>query len=68
MKQLVPKMLDDMAKIVVDPHFEPKIVDDSNQNGFELVYSDQVNKRRPFDLDLCYPVRFDSKTIEESIA
>ena len=59
MKELVPKMLDDMAKLVIDPHFEPKIVDDSFENGFTLIYSDEVNKRRPFDLDSCYPVKID---------
>ena len=59
MKELVPKMLDDMAKLVIDPHFEPKVVDDSFENGFTLIYSAEVNTRRPFDLDNCYPVKID---------
>jgi hypothetical protein len=68
MKELVPKMLDDMAKIVIDPHFEPKLVDDSFENGFEIIYSEEINKRGPFDLEYCYPIRVDSRTIDESIA
>lgn len=61
-------MLDDMAKIVIDPHFEPKVVDDFLQNGFVLLYSGEVNKRRPYDLELLYPIKIDYRTIEESIA
>jgi hypothetical protein len=78
MMELVPKMLDDMVKLVVDSKYEPKIVDESLQNGFEILYREDqacdmiekepVNMRRPFDIELCYPVNYDSKTIDESIA
>lgn len=64
--ELIPKMLDDMAKIVVDPIYEPKFTTDNKQNDFEILYREEqacttkgkfaVNKRRPFSLDLCYPI------------
>lgn len=54
---LLPKMLDDLVKITVDPVYPPKKVEE-RENDFELVYSDlkNVNKRRPFSYDLLYPV------------
>ena len=67
LKKLVPQMLNDMMKIVLDPICPPRVVPDSHRlNGFELVYHDasreregsgttSVNKRRPFSLDLVYP-------------
>ena len=57
---LLPKMIDDMTKIVVDPIYPPKEVDSQRENLFELLYSesgDQIlNKRRPFNLNLLYPI------------
>ena len=63
--ELMPTMLDDMAKLVVDPTFEPKFVDE-RPNDFEILYREEqacttrgkfaVNKRRPFSYDLCYPI------------
>ena len=57
---LLPKMIDDMTKIVIDPIFPPKFVDTERENLFELLYSESdsgiINKRRPFNLDLMYPI------------
>ena len=56
---LLPKMIDDMVRLVVDPIYPPKEIDE-RPNLFELIYSDNpensINKRRPFSLDLLYPV------------
>ena len=64
MKKLVPKMIDDMFKIVLDPVLAPKNEPDmSEENGFDLLYREEsagkgpaVNVRRPFSLDLIYPI------------
>jgi hypothetical protein len=40
MTELMPKMLDDMAKLVVDPIFEPKFVED-RPNAFEILYREE---------------------------
>ena len=64
MKEMLPKMMNDMFKIVVDPIYAPKIVPHPNrENEFELIYKDLndhlgpwFNSRRPFTLDLCYPI------------
>ena len=58
---LLPKMIDDMTRIVVDPYYPPRNLEDrGRENLFELVYSElpenACNKRRPFNLDLVYPV------------
>ncbi len=57
---LLPKMIDDMTKLIVDPIFQPKEVDSDRENLFELVYQEHIdstfNKRRPFNLDLVYPI------------
>ena len=61
---MLPEMLDDMAKLVVDPIFEPKNVDKDRPNDFECLYREEqacqnnlpINRRRPFALDLCYPI------------
>ena len=58
---LLPKMIDDMTRIVVDPYFPPRnLQDPERENLFELIYSElpenAVNKRRPFSMDLVYPV------------
>ena len=67
MKQLLPKLMNDMCKLVLDPIYEPRTVPDPDrQNDFEILYREQqactpennkksVNRRRPFSLDLCYP-------------
>jgi hypothetical protein len=78
MKELVPRMLDDVVKLVVDSKFEPKVVDNSLENGFDIVYreaaacdcpeKEAVNLRRPFDVEICYPVSIENQNIEESIA
>ena len=56
--ELIPKMLDDMAKLVVDPIYEPKFTTNNGPNEFEILYREEsasngkgkfaVNKRRPF--------------------
>jgi hypothetical protein len=52
-------MIDDMVKIIVDPVYPPASVEE-RESLFELVYSEQpenmVNKRRPYSMDLLYPV------------
>lgn len=57
---LLPKMIDDMTKLIVDPVFQPREVDNERENLFELVYQENIdstfNKRRPFNLDLVYPI------------
>lgn len=62
MEVVVPKMIDELMKIVVDPVFKPSNAR-SDQNDFELVYREEVyqglpavNLRRSYNLDLCYPV------------
>ena len=54
-------MIDDMTRLVVDPVFPPKNLEDpGRENLFELLYSENpenaCNKRRPFTMDLVYPV------------
>lgn len=67
MEVLVPKMIDDLFKLTVDQVVKPKNETRSSEpNGFELIYREAqwqdpsgppaVNHRRPFNLDLCYPV------------
>ena len=58
---LLPKMIDDMTRIVVDPVYPPRHTEDPHRpNLFELVYSENpenaINKRRPYNLDLVYPI------------
>lgn len=64
---LVPKMIDEMMKIAVDPLCKPRNKPAGNdQNRFELIYREEnlwavppvtpVNVRRAYTLDLCYPV------------
>lgn len=59
---LLPKMIDDLFEIVVDPVFPPVSYNTSNQNDFEIlcsgrnsVYGTNVNKRRPITASL-YPI------------
>ena len=63
MKDLVPKMFNDLLKIVVDPVCPPKNIPEfDRENDFELLYREEgkngpaVNVRRPFSLDLVYPI------------
>ena len=59
MRKLVPKMINEAFKIVVDPHFAPAYCPTGDKNSFELIYREQapvVNHRRPFSLNLCYPI------------
>jgi len=64
MKEMLPQMLNDLFKIVLDPVFAPRSVPDpSRPNNFDLIYKEltdalgpPVNKRRPFTFDLCYPI------------
>ena len=54
-------MIDDMTRIVIDPYYPPKNLEDKGrENLFELLYSElpenACNKRRPFNLDLVYPI------------
>ena len=65
MVALVPKLIDDMMKLAVDPFCKPRNKP-SDDNGFELVYREEnywvqppitaVNLRRAYTLDLCYPI------------
>jgi hypothetical protein len=60
MEELVPKLMDDLLKIVVDPVFKPRIVTPDVDNGFELIYKEgiqPINLRRPFSQELVYPVK-----------
>jgi len=60
MEELVPKMIDDLLKIVVDPILKPRIVSPNDKNGFELIYKEgttPVNVRRPFSQELLYPIK-----------
>jgi hypothetical protein len=63
MEDLMPRMMDDMFRLVIDPILEPRLTPDKErENGFDLIfrsdseYGPAVNKRRPFALDLCYPI------------
>lgn len=64
MKNLVPNMIDDMLKIVLDPVLPPKKESQpERENLFDLLYRDAsqkygsaVNQRRAFTMDLVYPV------------
>ena len=64
MRTLVPRMIEDMVKIVVDPILKPKNVPEHDRhNDFDIIYQDAsqkhgpaVNVRRPFDMDLVYPL------------
>lgn len=64
---LVPKMIDDLIKIAVDPICKPRTKTQGyDDNGFELIYREEnlcvippilpVNQRRAYTLDLCYPI------------
>jgi hypothetical protein len=63
MTKLVPEMINDMCKIVIDPILKPQVEPENpDSNRFELIYREEgvqdkpaVNQRRSFDLDLCYP-------------
>jgi hypothetical protein len=45
MEVLVPQMLDDMCRLVVDPYFEPINSDAvQNENKFELIYREARNE------------------------
>jgi hypothetical protein len=50
-------MIDDMVKIVVDPVYPPRVVEE-RENLFELLFSESqnINKRRSFSFDLVYPI------------
>lgn len=64
MKTLVPNMCNDMIKLVVDPVLKPlNEMDPNRENDFQLIYRDAskkhgpaVNVRRPFNLDMLYPI------------
>jgi hypothetical protein len=53
---LLPKMMDDVLKLVVDPLYPPKNTRDCTSNDFELLYHETsgINQRRPFTTTL-YP-------------
>jgi hypothetical protein len=55
-KGVLPKMIDDLFDLVLDPIFDPE-KPKRGDNGFDLLYShqQQINKRRPLDEGL-YPV------------
>lgn len=64
MREMVPQMMNDMFKIVLDPFLKPNNVPDSGRpNHFDLVYREEgcskgppVNVRRSFEFNLLYPV------------
>lgn len=64
MKIIVPNLITDMLKIVLDPVIPPKNEDQpERENDFELIYRDAsqkhgpaVNVRRPFSFELVYPI------------
>ena len=64
MQELVPRMINDLLKIVIDPVLKPKNIHEPERpNDFEIIYRDasdahgpEVNIRRPFSLDLMYPI------------
>ena len=64
MQTLVPAMMEELTKLVVDPAFKPRNTPPGNTCGFELIYREDcgnanlpaVNHRRSFSLDLLYPV------------
>lgn len=53
-------MIDDMIRLTVDPIYPPKNEWDERESLFDLVLNDNhdqpINKRRPFSMDLIYPV------------
>lgn len=64
-RSLLPVMIDDMLKLVLDPLFpESEREGQANENSFDLIYSPgntsnsdgPVNKRRSFELTHMYPV------------
>jgi len=66
---LMPKMLNDMLEIVLDPYIQPanKIPDHELCNQFEPLYDERtlMNQRRSFSLALLYPGKHNEK-IEQS--
>lgn len=65
-KNLLPKMIDDMIKLTVDPIFQPPDHEvDDTENHFDLIYSPgntensetSVNKRSSFELTNLYPIK-----------
>lgn len=48
-------MIDEIIQIAIDPVFEPEC-EQTPKDRFELIYQEgQLNQRRSYDLDLCYP-------------
>ena len=64
MQGLLPTMMEELVKLVVDPVFKPRNTPAGTTDGFELIYREDygnpnlppINQRRPFSLDLLYPV------------
>ena len=62
---LLPNMIDDMLKWVVDPLFPPQNKQEDRENGFELIYCTHhsklapkpFNKRSDFSLVNLYPIK-----------
>ncbi len=56
---LLPKMVNDMMELVLDPHVQPtnRLPEKERQNQFELLYSERrgLSQRRGYDVSL-YPV------------
>lgn len=64
-KNLLPKMVDDLFSITLDPIFTPKnIPSDNTENDFELIYCETgsnffkkpINIRSPFNTSV-YPIK-----------
>lgn len=65
-RNLMPEMVDDMLRLVLDPVFpQAKVEPTDRKNKFDLIYSPgntnnsevAVNKRRPYELSILYPVK-----------
>ena len=60
----MPKMIDDMLRITIDPIFPPEAKLEKRENAYELIYCTHsskystlpINKRRPFTSSV-YPVK-----------
>ena len=67
---ILPKMIDDMLKLFLDPYYKPKKIDDPDrENLFELIYSpgntfyskEKVNQRREMTWDNLYLTEEETK-------
>ena len=62
---LLPRMISEMFEIVLDTVYPPKNKYKLPERNFELIYSPEINTRRPFDTPL-YPIREPEKLTPKS--